>query len=83
MTKNRTFCLFIISSSSPQLSTSRHGRQPIFLDVPMVCITDEETASAAEVLVGCLKDQRRCYAIGERTYGKGLAQGLYKLPDGR
>jgi C-terminal processing protease CtpA/Prc len=52
-------------------------------DIPLVCVTDKETASAAEVLVGCLKDQGRSYILGERTYGKGVAQGLYRLPDGR
>ena len=46
---------------------------------------DARTASAAEVVAGALKDNRRALLIGQPTYGKGSIQGtiaLEKAPGG-
>ena len=51
-------------------------------DVPMAVLVNKGTASAAEVLAGALRDNRRAEIIGERTYGKGLIQTVFKLSDG-
>jgi C-terminal peptidase prc len=51
-------------------------------DVPMVVLTDRDSASSAEVIAGCLRDHKRATIVGQRTFGKGLAQGLYRLHDG-
>jgi carboxyl-terminal processing protease len=43
---------------------------------PVVVLVDRRTASAAEVLAGCLKAHGRALIVGERTYGKGVAGAL-------
>jgi len=49
---------------------------------PLVVLVDQESASAAEVLSGALKDYQRAIIVGsERTYGKGTVQKLFHLED--
>ncbi len=50
------------------------------LPIPMVVLVDGDTASAAEVLAGALKDNRRARLIGTATFGKSCTQCLLKLP---
>ena len=45
-------------------------------------LVNKNTASAAEVLAGCFKDQGRGTLIGEKTFGKGVIQNLQSLRDG-
>jgi hypothetical protein len=44
--------------------------------------TDEETASAAEILAGALQEQGRAIVRGRKTFGKGTLQKLILLPSG-
>ena len=53
--------------------------------MPLAVLVDGDTASAAEVLAGALKDNQRAMVIGQPTYGKGSIQGtiaLEKAPGG-
>lgn len=52
------------------------------IDVPMVLLVNENSASASEILAGALQDQKRATLVGTRTYGKGVMQTLHKLSDG-
>jgi carboxyl-terminal processing protease len=45
-------------------------------------LTDEGTASAAEVLASALQDSSAAVVIGGNTFGKGLIQSLFPLPAG-
>ena len=52
------------------------------LDIPMVIIVNELSASASEVLTGALQDSGRATIVGTRTYGKGSVNRLKELSDG-
>jgi len=48
--------------------------------LPMVCLVNEQSASASEILSGALKDHARALIVGARTYGKGSVQTIQPLP---
>lgn len=43
---------------------------------------DKGSASSAEVLAASLRDNCRATVVGEKTYGKGVIQGVFGLSDG-
>lgn len=51
-------------------------------DGKVVILTNEFTASAAEIVSGAIQDQDRGVIVGRRTFGKGLVQRPVELPDG-
>lgn len=52
------------------------------VDVPIVILTNGNTASASEILTGCLQDYSKATIIGTKTYGKGIVQNILPLSDG-
>jgi carboxyl-terminal processing protease len=58
---------------------AQRASNPDALKVPLVVLVDGETASAAEVVAGALKDNNRAELVGQTTYGKGSIQCLVKL----
>lgn len=67
-------------SGPPQRAWARaEGTLP---DFPMVVVVNNASASASEVVSGALADNGRAKILGERTFGKGIVQGLYNLPSG-
>jgi len=50
--------------------------------LPIVVLTDENSASASEILTGSLKDRGVATVVGKNTYGKGIVQYVYSLEDG-
>lgn len=52
------------------------------INMPIIVLTNENTASASEILAGALKDHGKAKIVGEKTYGKGVIQQLLTLQDG-
>ncbi len=55
---------------------------PIFPDGRLVIMVDQFSASASEILSGAVQDHDRGVIVGRRTFGKGLVQQPFPLPDG-
>ena len=52
------------------------------VDIPIVLLVNGNTASASEIMTGCLKDYGKATVVGKKTYGKGIVQSIMPLPDG-
>ena len=52
------------------------------LDVPIVILVNEDTASASEIMTGCLKDYGLAEVLGTQTFGKGIVQSIVPFVDG-
>ncbi len=50
-----------------------------FLDIPMLIMVNNLTASAAEIITTALKENKRALIFGEKTYGKGSIQTYVSL----
>ena len=66
---------------------SRDGRVTEFktkesgYDIKTVLLVNGLSASASELVAGALKDYEAAYLIGTQTYGKGIVQTFYQIPE--
>ena len=49
--------------------------------MPLVVIVDQDSASAAEIFAGAIRDHHRGAIVGVRSFGKGSVQGIFPLDD--
>ena len=52
------------------------------INMPIIILTNENTASSSEILAGILKDLGKAKIVGTTTFGKGIIQNILTLPDG-
>ncbi len=52
------------------------------IQVPMVVLVNENSASASEILAGAIKDYKKGTILGTTTFGKGIVQKIFGISDG-
>ena len=52
------------------------------VNVPVVCLVNEYSASASEILAGALQDLKGATIVGSKTFGKGLVQTYFPISNG-
>lgn len=77
--KDKTELITVDSKDNKEITTSK--QDPI-IDMDIVVLVNEYSASASEILVGALKDNEKAKVVGTTTYGKGVIQNVFSLSDG-
>lgn len=66
----------------------KHGKKDYIrsksneIDIPLVVLTNGNSASASELVSACVQDTGKGKIVGETTYGKGVVQTTFPLYDG-
>ncbi len=68
-----------VSNSDQDYRGTEEGE---FTKIPMVVLTNRNSASASEIVSGSLQDHDRAYLVGETTFGKALVQSVYRISGG-
>lgn len=58
------------------------SKEDVIIDMPIVVLVNENSASSSEILAGALKDLNEATIVGTTTYGKGVIQQFLSLRNG-
>ena len=77
--KGETLLITVDKNNNEEITKAE--QDPI-VNMPIVVLVNENTASASEILAGALKDKQKATIVGTKTYGKGVIQQILTLQDG-
>lgn len=80
MTDKDSVLLYEVDKNNKE--TVKKAKEDPIINMPIIILTNENTASASEILAGALKDLGKAKTVGTTTYGKGVIQQILKLNDG-
>lgn len=80
MTEKDSVLLYEVDKNNNE--TVKKSKNTPIVNMPIIILTNENTASASEILAGALKDLGKAKTVGTTTYGKGVIQQILKLNDG-
>ena len=72
----------LITSNKNNKEDIRKSKENPTINIPVVVLINQNTASASEILAGILKDNCNYKIIGTKSYGKGVIQTVYSFSDG-
>lgn len=72
----------LITKSKTQNENITKSKNERIINIPIVVLVNEYSASASEILTGILQEVNGATIIGTKTYGKGVIQTVYQLSDG-
>ncbi len=82
-------CDTILPEGTVVYTENKEGEKQVFesddehqLNLPIAVLVDENTASAAEIMAGAIRDYEWGTLIGTTTFGKGIVQWVFTLNDG-
>ena len=72
----------LITVDKDQKEEIEKSKDDVLIDMPVVVLVNEYSASASEIVAGALKDLNEATLVGKTTYGKGVIQQLLSLSNG-
>ncbi|MBR4030777.1 MAG: S41 family peptidase [Clostridia bacterium] len=83
----RTMNMFVEEDKTMVIAKYRNEEQKYVSEkgekntMPMAVLINRASASSSEIFSACMKDNKRAYIIGEKSYGKGSIQRTFILPE--
>ena len=77
--KDDTILITIDKNDNEQVTKAKEEK---IINIPVVVLTNGNSASASEILSGALKDNNAAKIVGTKTYGKGVMQEVLRLTNG-
>jgi carboxyl-terminal processing protease len=71
----------ILGKADKETETFAADASKVVFNGPVTVVIDRSTAGPAEVIAAAIRDQKRGELVGERTFGTGSDQQLFKLSD--
>lgn len=72
----------LITVDKKEKEEIRKAKENKYINIPIVILINENTASASEILAGALRDNNVAKIVGTKSYGKGVIQEVLSLSDG-
>ena len=79
-TKNSTLLITTGKNTEEEITKAKKDKE---IDMPIVILVNENTASASEILTAAIKENcEKVTIVGKTTFGKGVIQTIFTLTDG-